>query len=124
MDHAHAVLESTPEAAACLPLGLAFLSVDVESNPGDGDRIFRVAAVRSDREAKVDLSIPAASREAGVRRLNDVAAGADLLVGHNLRRHDMPLLAAQLPGLDWRHLPVVDTLELSTLAFPRNPYHR
>jgi ATP-dependent DNA helicase RecQ len=33
------------------------------------------------------------------------------------------LLKAQAPGLKLLELPVVDTLALSLLAFPRNPYH-
>ncbi len=124
------LLDPAPQAAAGLPSGLpagvAFLSIDVETHPGEGDRIFRVGAARSDREAGFDASVPSSAngRAAIVRRLNEFAAHAAVLVGHNLRRHDLPALAEQLPGLDFPHLPVVDTLELSPLAFPRNPYHR
>jgi ATP-dependent DNA helicase RecQ len=119
------LLDPAPRAASAgLPAGVAFLSVDVETHPGEHNRIFRLAAVRSDRDDTLDLVVSASTRDSVVRRLNAFAAGADCLVGHNLRRHDLPALAAQLPGLDWLDLPVVDTLELSPLAFPRNPYHR
>lgn len=118
------LLEPTADALSALPAGVAFLSIDVESHPGEGNRIFRVGAVRPDRESTLDALVQRNGREAVARRLNGFATGADILVGHNLRRHDLPALAAQLPGLDWLHLPVVDTLELSPLAFPRNPYHR
>src|SRR5690606_11995070 len=42
----------------------------------------------------------------------------------NLKRHDVPLLREQLPEFECLHWPVLDTLELSALAFPSNPYHR
>jgi len=125
MNPGSGLLDPVPHVASRpLPAGVAFLSIDVESHPGEGNRIFRLAAVRSDREAIFDAPVPPGGREAVARRLNAYAAGAGILVGHNLRRHDVPALAAQLPGLDGLHLPVVDTLELSPLAFPRNPYHR
>ncbi|MBN9463497.1 MAG: RecQ family ATP-dependent DNA helicase [Burkholderiales bacterium] len=125
MNPGSGLLDPVPHVASRpLPAGVAFLSIDVESHPGEGNRIFRLAAVRSDREAIFDAPVPPGGREAVARRLNAYAAGAGILVGHNLRRHDLPALAAQLPGLDGLHLPVVDTLELSPLAFPRNPYHR
>ncbi|MFA7666232.1 MAG: RecQ family ATP-dependent DNA helicase, partial [Burkholderiaceae bacterium] len=107
-----------------MPAGVVFLSVDVESDPGRADRIFRIGAVRSDREAALDVAVARSSRETVVRRLNEFAAGADIVAGHNLRRHDLPALVGQFSGLALRELPVVDTLELSPLAFPRNPYHR
>ena len=46
------------------------------------------------------------------------------MLGHNVRRHDLPVLAQLFPGLALANLPVIDTLELSPLAFPENPYHR
>jgi len=39
-------------------------------------------------------------------------------------RIDSPCLQAQAPGLRLLRLPVVDTVYLSPLAFPENPYHR
>ena len=50
--------------------------------------------------------------------------GVSFLLGHNLIDFDLPHLAAALPGLRLLKLPAVDTLRLSPLAFPRNPYHR
>ncbi len=43
--------------------------------------------------------------------------------GHNLLTHDWPVLQHKRPGLRLLKLPVVDTLFLSPLAFPENPYH-
>ena len=56
-------------------------------------------------------------------RLDDLADGVSFLLGHNLIAFDLPHLAAALPGLQLLKLPAVDTLRLSPLAFPRNPYH-
>jgi len=45
------------------------------------------------------------------------------VLGHNLLGHDLPFLAALAPGLRLLKKPVIDTLYLSPLAFPENPYH-
>lgn len=119
MDSAQAVSDPAQELAVSgLPAGVVFVSVDVESDPGRDDRIFRIGAVRSDREATLDVAVARSSREAVVRRLNAFAAGADIVAGHNLRRHDLPALVGQFSGLALRELPVVDTLELSTRVPP------
>ena len=54
---------------------------------------------------------------------NDLADGASFVLGHNLIAFDLPHLTAAKPGLRLLKLPTVDTLRLSPLAFPRNPYH-
>jgi ATP-dependent DNA helicase RecQ len=102
----------------------AVLSVDVESNPADGDRIFKFGAARSDIDVAVNLSTNRLSGSDLARQTGDVAQGARLLVGHNIRRHDLPQLRRQYPGLKFLDLPLLDTLELSAIAFPTNPYHR
>lgn len=57
-------------------------------------------------------------------RLDDALFAAKAIAGHNLWRHDLPVLAKLFPKLALlEKLPVVDTLELSPLCFPRNPYH-
>ena len=104
--------------------GWAAFSIDIETNPADTDRIFKIGAVRSDNSVVVSLSTGRLSPLDVVRRVNDAAAGAKLLVGHNLRRHDLPQLQRQYPALGFLALPVLDTLELSAIAFPSNPYHR
>lgn len=60
---------------------------------------------------------------AAFSRLDDFAAGASFVLGHNLIAFDLPHLKAAKPDLRLLKLPVVDTLRLSPLAFPRNPYH-
>ena len=60
---------------------------------------------------------------AALARLDDFAEGCSFLLGHNLIAFDAPHLAAAKPDLRLLGLPMVDTLRLNPLAFPRNPYH-
>ena len=94
------------------------LSLDLEVA---GDRIDAFGAVRSDTEEGLKYSGKGAV--AALDRLDDFAEGAKFLLGHNLIAFDLPRLAAVKPNLRLLKLPVVDTLRLSPLAFPRNPYH-
>ncbi|MBU0944463.1 MAG: RecQ family ATP-dependent DNA helicase [Proteobacteria bacterium] len=55
---------------------------------------------------------------------DEFARGAEFLVGHNILAHDIPCLHEKAPALAILHKPVIDTLYLSPLAFPENPYHR
>ena len=52
------------------------------------------------------------------------ASAADFVLGHNLLGHDFPVLRSTYPRLAILSKPVIDTLYLSPLAFPQNPYHR
>ena len=58
------------------------------------------------------------------RLMDELARGCMTLVTHNGRRHDIPWLLKFAPPLSLLRLPHIDTLELSPLGFPRNPYHR
>ena len=60
---------------------------------------------------------------AALVKLDRFAEGASFILGHNLIEFDLPHLAAANPNLRLLKLPPVDTLRLSPLAFPRNPYH-
>ncbi|HVT18852.1 MAG TPA: RecQ family ATP-dependent DNA helicase [Thermoanaerobaculia bacterium] len=57
-------------------------------------------------------------------RLDEFASGADFVLGHNVLAHDLPILAGSAPRLALLGKPAIDTLLLSPLAFPENPYHR
>lgn len=50
--------------------------------------------------------------------------GADYILGHNIIFHDIPHLKHLVPGLAVLQKPAIDTLYLSPLAYPANPYHR
>ena len=74
-----------------------------------------------------------------IQKLNDLAVKAEFILGHNILNHDLPWLIHQekLSAQQYSDteespdvlsaistLPVIDTLFLSPLAFPKNPYHR
>lgn len=65
-----------------------------------------------------------AGSKAVLEQLDKLARRADFVLGHNLLGHDFPILKAVSPGLKILKKPVIDTLYLSPLAFPQNPYHR
>jgi ATP-dependent DNA helicase RecQ len=61
---------------------------------------------------------------AALAELERFAGDASFILGHNLLGHDLPVLRARAPDLAFLAQPVIDTLFLSPLAFPENPYHR
>ena len=95
------------------------LSIDLEGRESIG----AIGAVN------VDPSTTQAWRgdKGGLRKalteLDAFADGASYLVGHNIIEHDLRLLAKHAPDLALLRLPAIDTLYLSPLAFPENPYH-
>ena len=96
------------------------LSLDLEVGKND-QRIHALAGVRPD----TDVSFTYIHRRGGLpealSRLDDLADGADFVLGHNLIDFDLPHLRAANPQLRLLQLPAVDTLRLNPLAFPRNP---
>jgi ATP-dependent DNA helicase RecQ len=97
------------------------VSVDLEVDPSSS-RILRFAAVRPDRE-EVLVHRGGALRKA-LLRLDEFSRSAGFLLGHNVIHFDARHLAAVAPELDLLGKPIIDTLWLNPLAFPRNPYHR
>ncbi len=95
------------------------VSLDLET--GTSGRIQKLGAVRSDTGRS--LSHRGRGLSEALARLDEFADGAAFVLGHNLIAHDLPHLEAAKPDLRLLKLPVVDTLRLSPLAFPRNPYH-
>jgi ATP-dependent DNA helicase RecQ len=59
-----------------------------------------------------------------LKELDRFARSAAFILGHNLLGHDFPVLKIAAPWLEFLNKPVIDTLYLSPLAFPQNPYHR
>ena len=110
---------AAPEAESAT-ISLRCLSLDLEVGKEDG-RIHAFGAVRADTGRRLVHSgggLPGA-----LAKLDELADGASFVLGHNLIAFDLPHLAAANPGLRLLKLPAVDTLMLSPLAFPRNPYH-
>ena len=94
-------------------------SLDLETNE-NGD-VFAIAAKFKNQsfQRQAPFSIQLVLSE-----LDTFANQADFLLGHNLLGHDLPVCRVLLPDLACLNKPVVDTLFLSPLAFPENPYHR
>ncbi|MCF8062415.1 MAG: RecQ family ATP-dependent DNA helicase, partial [Deltaproteobacteria bacterium] len=95
------------------------ICLDLETGP-EGE-IIALGAVHRDRtlfrKGRFDL-------EASLGALSRMSPKARFLLGHNLLGHDLPVLEAAAPHSPLLRMPVVDTLYLSPLAFPENPYHR
>ncbi len=101
---------------------LRCLSLDLEVGVRD-QRIRALAGVRPDTGQRLILPAARHGLAKALARLDDLAAGADFLLGHNLIAFDLPHLQAANPGLRLLRLPAVDTLRLNPLAYPRYPYH-
>ena len=113
--------QETPGADGGTPL-FRCLSVDLEVGRKD-NRIHALAGVRVDTGQSL-TSAESGNRPTGaLARLDDLADGADFVLGHNLIAFDLPHIKAVGPDLRLLKLPAVDTLRLNPLAFPRNPYH-
>ena len=96
------------------------LSLDLEVGKEDS-RIHAFAGVRADTRQRFVFSGGALAE--ALRKLDSLADGATFVLGHNLIAFDLPHLMAANPGLRLLKLPAIDTLRLSPLAFPHNPYH-
>ena len=58
-----------------------------------------------------------------LQHMERIAGGARFLMGHNVIAFDIPHLQAFAADLSLLRLPVMDTLRLNPLAFPRHLYH-
>ncbi len=56
--------------------------------------------------------------------LSEFSKEADYILGHNIINHDLQIAGDAFPEAGFLKLPVIDTLFLSPLAFPENPYHK
>ncbi|MDH3348050.1 MAG: RecQ family ATP-dependent DNA helicase, partial [Desulfobulbaceae bacterium] len=94
--------------------------VDIEVN--EQGAIFHIGALFRDQQLRLEqCTTKTASALAALDRFTE---GAEFLVGHNFLDHDLPLLRHTGVELKFLAKPVIDTLYLSPLAFPENPYHR
>lgn len=109
-------MSNTPAAprARCLCL-------DIETSRQDRTILRELGVFRPDRDLRLRIAGTAPDLAA---RLDAVTDGAAFVLGHNIAAFDQPVLAQLHPGLALHRLPLLDTLELSPVAFPQNPYHR
>ncbi len=99
------------------------LSVDLETSREAPYRIYKIAAWRPDTGEELLLQGQFDASTAA-QALDRMAERASFLLGHNIAGHDLPVLRQVLGELALDRLPVIDTLHLSPIAFPQNPYHR
>ena len=97
------------------------LCIDVGTAPHERLELRDVGAFRPDSGTRLLLKKGAPDFAA---RLDRFTHGARFVLGHNYAQFDQPVLAHLYPALALHGLPQVDTLELSPIAFPQNPYHR
>jgi ATP-dependent DNA helicase RecQ len=99
---------------------LRCLSVDLEVGVEDS-HIHQFAAVRGDTGQS--FVFRKGNLPESLAKLDDFGGDLAFLLGHNLIAFDAPHLAAVWPDMCLLKLPMLDTLRLNPLAFPRNPYH-
>ncbi len=94
-------------------------SLDLETD--ENGAIYAIAAVFKDQvfQRNAPFNIKQVLKE-----FDTFAEPAQFLLGHNIILHDLPVCHAIKPQLAMFDKPVIDTLFLSPLAFPENPYHR
>ncbi len=100
------------------------LVIDIEAVPPRGTQsaqMFKLGAFRPDTGKKLE---DWTDSQTLFERLESIAEGADFVLGHNVIAHDIPILHEKWAHLSLLRLPIIDTLQLSPLAFPNNPYHR
>ena len=118
-----APLSPSPKTLSGLPGNTAILSFDLETGTFTG-RIHALGAVRSDTGESLEWrGKDDEDAEEALARLDDLAEGADCVLGHNIIQHDLRCLETAAPDLRLLELPVIDTLRLGPLAFPSHPYH-
>lgn len=103
----------------------AILVFDLEVDPVGG-ALLQIGAFRSDTQASYESArlVKESERKLALAKLEALAEGAEYVMGHNILAHDLPCLQTLAPHSSLHHLIPIDTLRLSPLAFPRNPYHR
>jgi len=62
--------------------------------------------------------------DSSVEKFEIFARGARFICGHNIVDFDLPILRENGVGEWFFEKPCMDTLYLSALLFPRNPYHK
>ena len=99
-----------------------YVALDLELHP-ETHAILKIGAIRPADNATLSVQ-GHFQRQDALKRLDDFCRDAAFLLGHNISRHDLPYLTAHEAWLRLCSLPLLDTLFLSPLAFPKNPYHR
>ncbi|MBK5914249.1 RecQ family ATP-dependent DNA helicase [Rhodocyclus purpureus] len=111
-----------PQAAlAAVAITPRCLCLDIETRRADRLALKEIGAFRPDSGQRLRIS---GKDRALAAKLDAISEGADFVLGHNIVAFDVPALADLFPQLRLHALPLIDTLLLSPIAFPQNPYHR
>ena len=119
-----AALKSAKAQDSCFAPKCISLDLEIAKN---NSSICKIGAVRGDTGES--FLHPVNNRKSerklaeALNRLDEFAAGAAFVLGHNIIEFDLPHLRAAAPTLQLLRLPVIDTLRLSPLARPAHPYH-
>ena len=98
------------------------LCIDLETSVETEAAIYKIAAWRADTNQSEVFQ--GRFRSAEVKpKLDTLTVGASFVLGHNVVQHELPVLKRSYPDLALLSLPIIDTLQLSPIAFPQNPYH-
>ena len=102
----------------------AVLIIDLEVDPKT-DKPFKIGAFRPDSGLFFEKVFRGEKGfHTALCEMAHLTSGLKWLMGHNILGHDLKYLKAVVPEAAWLKVPVIDTLWLSPLAFPQNPYHR
>jgi ATP-dependent DNA helicase RecQ len=96
------------------------VSIDLEVDP-KSNRILSFAGVRYRTEKP--LVYKRGQLAEALEGLDRFCDAAEFILGHNFIGFDAQHLEAQNADLQLLKKPIIDTLWLNPLAFPRNPYH-
>ena len=96
------------------------LLFDIEVN--EHNQVYSIGAVFRDNKFQVKSGKRIDTQQ--LCELDEFGADASYILGHNIINHDIPLLKKNEYSLNILEKPAVDTLYLSPLAYPENPYHR
>ncbi len=96
------------------------LLFDIEIN--EKNIIYSIGAVLGGQTFQTSPGKPINQRT--LEDFNRFGKEAKFILGHNILSHDIPILKNVAPSLDVLTKPAIDTLYLSPLAYPANPYHR
>jgi len=97
------------------------LCIDIEASKNDKLTLHELGLFRPDTDAREKILGKAKDL---VARTDAMTQGTKFVLGHNVIAFDQPLLQLLHPSLALHQLPFIDTLELSPVAFPQNPYHK
>ncbi|MFP4516551.1 MAG: RecQ family ATP-dependent DNA helicase [Desulfovibrionales bacterium] len=97
------------------------VALDLEIHPHD-NKLLKIGAVHLGRRSGKLYQNNFSPKDA-FQELESFFKNASFILGHNIIGHDLQWIREHFPHTSLLRLPALDTLHLSPLAFPKNPYH-